>query len=182
MLGLDETSKTTQNLIRTRECVINLAPSTMVDAVDRLALVTGTPEVPAHKLRKGYRYEPDKFKTARVTALASEKVAPPRVMECPIHLEGVVDRIHPFGEAGSGVVSFEVRTVRAHVEEELLVPDRRNHVDAVKWDPLIMKFCEYFGRGEMLRTSSLARGWDMPPQPLEPTVYPKPEQDFPNVV
>ncbi|WP_328541126.1 flavin reductase family protein [Streptomyces sp. NBC_00344] len=162
MLGLDETSKTTQNLVRTKECVINLVPSSLVDAVDRLALVTGTLNVPQHKLRKGYRCEPDKFGAAGLTVISSDEVEPPRVAECPIQLEASIDRIHPFGEADSGLLAFDARVVRAHVQEELLVPDRRNHVDADKWDPLIMKFCEYYGRGENLQPSSLARGWGMP--------------------
>jgi flavin reductase (DIM6/NTAB) family NADH-FMN oxidoreductase RutF len=39
MLGLDETSKTTENLAARGECVLNLASSDMVSAVDRLTLL-----------------------------------------------------------------------------------------------------------------------------------------------
>jgi flavin reductase (DIM6/NTAB) family NADH-FMN oxidoreductase RutF len=162
MLGLDETSRTTENLARTGECVLSLPSSELVAAVDRLALLTGSPVVPRHKQEKGYRYEADKFGAAELTPMPSEKVAPPRVAECPVHLEAVVDRIHPFAEADSGVVAVDARIVRVHVEEELLVPDRPRYVDADRWDPLIMKFCEFYGDGRNLHASRLARGWQMP--------------------
>jgi flavin reductase (DIM6/NTAB) family NADH-FMN oxidoreductase RutF len=42
MLGLRAQSKTPQNMIRTRECVLNLPSVDLVDAVDRLALTTGS--------------------------------------------------------------------------------------------------------------------------------------------
>ncbi|MCZ0206089.1 flavin reductase family protein [Streptomyces sp. UMAF16] len=162
MLGLDETSHTTKNLISTGECVLNLASSDLVGAVDRLALLTGSPVVPDHKLRKGYRYERDKFKAAGLTETASEKVRPPRVAQCPVHLEAVVDRVHPFGEDGSGLVAVEARVVRVHVEESLLVPGERRHIDADRWDPLIMKFCEFYGNSRNVHPSRLASAWAIP--------------------
>ncbi|HEV2641006.1 MAG TPA: flavin reductase [Actinocrinis sp.] len=61
MLGLAAGSKTTRNMLRTGECVLNLPSDLLAPAVDRLALTTGTDPVPAGKLRRGYRHEPDKF-------------------------------------------------------------------------------------------------------------------------
>ncbi|MEU5084873.1 MULTISPECIES: flavin reductase family protein [Streptomyces] len=162
MLGLDETSQTTRNLIRTRECVLNLASPELAHAVDRLALLTGSRVVPGHKLRKGYRYERDKFEAAGLTEMASEKVRPPRVAQCPVHLEAVVDRVHPFGEEGSGLVAVEARVVRVHVEESLLVPGSRRHIDADRWDPLIMKFCGFYGNSRNVHPSRLAMAWGIP--------------------
>src|SRR4029078_8255213 len=49
MLGLAAASRTTQNLLRTGEAVLNLASADMVDHVDRLALLTGSPELSPHK-------------------------------------------------------------------------------------------------------------------------------------
>jgi flavin reductase (DIM6/NTAB) family NADH-FMN oxidoreductase RutF len=162
MLGLDETSQTTRNLIKTRECVLNLASPELAGAVDRLALLTGSRVVPGHKLRKGYRYERDKFEAAGLTETASEKVRPPRVAQCPVHLEAVVDRVHPFGEEGSGLVAVEARVVRVHVEESLLVPGSRRHIDADRWDPLIMKFCGFYGNSHNVHPSRLATAWGIP--------------------
>jgi flavin reductase (DIM6/NTAB) family NADH-FMN oxidoreductase RutF len=79
-------SQTTKNLLRERECVLNLPSPELVAAVDRLALLTGSPEMTPHKVEKGYRHEPDKFE-AGLTPLAADLVAAPLVAECPIQLE-----------------------------------------------------------------------------------------------
>jgi flavin reductase (DIM6/NTAB) family NADH-FMN oxidoreductase RutF len=162
MLGMGNRSKTTENLLRERECVINLVPSTLVDAVDLLAPLTGTDPVPERKAAKGYRFEPDKFGAAGLTPQESAVVKAPRVLESPIQLECVVEAAHGFGGTAT---AFEVRVVRAHIEEGLLVPGT-DYVDPVGWDPLIMKFCEYFGGAENLRRSTLAEAWRMPHQGL----------------
>ena len=60
VLGLSTASKTTQNLRRTRECVLNLPSDAEVAAVNRLARTTGSDPVPEQKLRRGYRFERDK--------------------------------------------------------------------------------------------------------------------------
>jgi flavin reductase (DIM6/NTAB) family NADH-FMN oxidoreductase RutF len=62
-------SKTTQNMIRTDECVLNLPSVNEVAAVNRLALTTGSDPVPEFKLRKGYRHEADKFVIAGLTTM-----------------------------------------------------------------------------------------------------------------
>jgi flavin reductase (DIM6/NTAB) family NADH-FMN oxidoreductase RutF len=161
MLGLDETSQTTHNLARTGECVLNLAHPALVPAVDRLALLTGSRTVPEHKLAKGYRHEADKFAAAGLTPQPSEKVRPPRVAECLIQLEATVNRIHRFGKAGSRV-AIDVQVVRAHIAEELLMPGSTRYVDPDGWDPLIMKFLEFYGEGRNLHPSRLAEGWGVP--------------------
>ncbi|MEI4861473.1 hypothetical protein Q8G41_28185, partial [Klebsiella pneumoniae] len=77
MLGLGQMGQTSDNLIRTRECVINLPSQDLVAHVDRLALTTGRNPVPEKKVQWGYRHEPDKFGVAGFTAVKSEVVAPP---------------------------------------------------------------------------------------------------------
>lgn len=161
MLGLDDTSQTTANLLRERECVLNLPSSAMADAVDRLALLTGSPVVPPGKVRHGYRYEPNKFAAAGLTEQPSDLVRAPRAAECPVQLECRVTAAHPFGSPVPGATAFQVEVVRVHVEEELIIPGT-DHIDPLKWDPLIMKFCEFFGGAGNLRPSRLAEGWNMP--------------------
>lgn len=158
VLGLADTSQTAANLRRERECVLNLASSAQVDAVDRIALLTARPEVPPHKVKRGYTFSRTKFAAAGLTEEPADLVSPPRARECPIQLECRLDAAHPVGD---GATAFHVSVVRAHVAEELLIPGT-HYVDPVAWDPLIMKFCEYFGDGENLRQSSLASGWQMP--------------------
>ncbi|MFB6394218.1 flavin reductase family protein [Polymorphospora lycopeni] len=168
MLGLGNSGQTTANLLRERQCVLNLPSASMVDAVDRLALTTAAPVVPAHKAAIGYRYEPDKFAAAGLTEQAAELVAAPRVAQCPIQLECEVDAAHQFGGPEPHATAFQVRVVRAHVAQDLLVPGT-HYVDPVRWDPLIMKFCEFFGGGDNVYPSRLAEGWQMPHQ-LRPTM------------
>jgi len=156
MLGLGQMGQTSDNLIRTRECVINLPSADLVTHVDRLALTTGKNPVPEKKRQWGYRYEPDKFGTAGLTPVASESVAPPRVRECPVQMEGIVHDFRSFGK-NVGANAFEVHIVKLHVHEELLIGDGvRPHIDPVRWRPLIMSFCRFFGVGEEVHPSRLA--------------------------
>ena len=161
MLGLGSSSRTTQNLLRTGECVLNLAPSDLVDHVDRLALLTGTPELSEHKRATGYRYEPRKFEAAGLTPQASELVLPDRVLECPIQLECVVSGHHIIDTDSTSAQAIHVSVVRAHVDDPVRLPGTA-YVDPQAWDPLIMKFCDFFGSGEPLVPSRLAAGWGMP--------------------
>jgi flavin reductase (DIM6/NTAB) family NADH-FMN oxidoreductase RutF len=78
MLGFEAVSKTPQNIIRKGECVINLPSVGQLDAVNRLAMKTGSNPVPAGKRLRGYRYEANKFAAAGLTSISSEVVAPPR--------------------------------------------------------------------------------------------------------
>src|SRR5215469_12328630 len=57
VLGLDASSKTPENMVRTGECVLNLPSVEEVGAVDRLAKLTGTNPTPARKIDRGYRHE-----------------------------------------------------------------------------------------------------------------------------
>jgi flavin reductase (DIM6/NTAB) family NADH-FMN oxidoreductase RutF len=161
MLGLGRSGQTTANLQRERECVLNLASSSMVDAVDRLALTTGRNPVPESKARQGYQYRPDKFAVAQLTEQAADLVQAPRIAECPIQLEARLTRTHNLGPEGDVAVAFEVEVVRTHIDESLIIPGT-HHVDPVGWDPLIMKFTEFFGGGRPVHPSRLAEAWKMP--------------------
>ena len=161
MLGMGDGSQTAANLRRHGQCVLNLPSSAMVDAVDRIALTTGKREIAEYKKSQGYEYVADKFARGGLNRLASDLVEPPRVAECPIQLECEVVRAHAFGAPDVTAHGYEVRVLRAHVEEALLVPGTA-YVDPLKWDPLIMKFCDFFGGGVNVHPSRLAEGWNMP--------------------
>lgn len=173
MLGLGTMGKTSDNLIRAHECVINLPSDEVVKSVDRLALTTGKNPVPEKKTGWGYRYEPDKFGIAGLTPVASVAVNPPRIVECPVQMEGIVHEWRPFGKNVSAN-AFEVHIVKLHVEESLLdETGPRPHIDPEKWRPLIMSFCRFFGMGDEVYPSRLANSNFMkivkdgvPPQPV----------------
>lgn len=155
MLGLSSKSQTVANMIRERECVLNLPSVDLIPAIDRLTLLTGRNPVPASKAARGYRFEAEKFEIAGLTRLPSQCVRPPRVKECPVHLEATFVKLHPFEEPSS-LVALEVRIEKVHVEERLLMEANPNYVDPSKWNPTIMNFCEYFGLGPQLSASKLA--------------------------
>src|ERR1700722_13254391 len=81
LLGFEGVSKTPQNIIRTGECVLNLPSDAQVDAVNRLAYLTGSNPVPAGKTKRNYQFKEDKFGASGMTATASETVAAARALE-----------------------------------------------------------------------------------------------------
>lgn len=140
MLGLASSSRTTANLHREGECVLNLPDAGMVAHVDRIAKTTGSSPVPEAKLARGYRHVADKFACAGLTAVPSDTVAPPRAAECPLQLEATLVRSHRF--AGSAC-ALEVQVERIHADERILAePDR---IDPDAWRPLIMSFQRFYG-------------------------------------
>lgn len=161
VLGLADTGQTSANLKREREGVLNMAPSSIAAAVDRIGLLTGNPRISDAKRGRGYRYERDKFGAAGLTEQPADLVRAPRVAECPIQLECVVEATHPLDGPDLHATAFDLRVVRAHVEDDLIIPGT-HYVDPVGWDPLIMKFCEFFGGGGPVHSSRLAGGWKMP--------------------
>ena len=161
ILGLSTVSQTTKNMQRTGECVLNLASVDNVAAVDRLARTTGSDPVPVGKLRRGYRFEPEKFAIAGLTPVASETVAAPHVLECPVHLEAKVESIRGVGEDDPAlrghIACIEVRIQRVHLAPSIIRTDAPDHVDPDKWRPLIMSFQNFYGLGPQVHASTLAQ-------------------------
>ena len=149
MLGLNATSKTSENMIRTGECVLNLPSANEVEAVDRIAMTTGSNPVPENKKPRGYVYEPHKFERAHLTAIPSNSVRPPRVLECPVQMEAMVMARHGINEDNPKlkgfVLVFEVKVVKVHAHPSILKGDVPNQVDPDKWKPLIMSFQKFYG-------------------------------------
>jgi flavin reductase (DIM6/NTAB) family NADH-FMN oxidoreductase RutF len=160
LLGLAASSQTTGNLMRSGECVLNLPSVSEVDAIDRLALTTGSNPVPEFKRAMGYRYEPDKFAAAGLTPVASATVAAPRVRECPVHLEASVATTHAMGEDDPSqkgrIVCLEARIQRVHADESILMAGEAHRIDPDAWRPVLMSFQQLYGLGGRLRPSRLA--------------------------
>jgi flavin reductase (DIM6/NTAB) family NADH-FMN oxidoreductase RutF len=170
MMGFEAVSQTAKNVIRTGECVINLPSQDMVDCINRLSRTTGSNPVPAGKALRGYRYEADKFGAAGLTPMASETVASPRVLECPIQLEATLVRVnsvmadeYDYSQHErckectlEGITCLEVRIQRVHVAPSLLMARDQNRIDPDLWRPMIMSFCRYYGLGPEIAHSKLA--------------------------
>jgi flavin reductase (DIM6/NTAB) family NADH-FMN oxidoreductase RutF len=151
VLGLARSSKTTQNMLRTRECVLNLPSDDMVATVNRLARTTGSDPVPAAKLIRGYRHEKDKFGIAGLTPGAGDLVAAPRARECAVQLEARVEDVHEMAALDDAFrgkfIAIEVNIVRVHADESILMAGEPNRIDPDKWRPLIMSFQQFYGLG-----------------------------------
>ena len=149
VLGLARNSKTTENMIRTGECVLNLPSADLVAAVDRLARTTGSDPVPPGKLYRGYRHERDKFELSGLTALVSETVNAPRVAECPVQMEAKIAYVHEMAQDDAAwrgnLVAIEVRITRVHAHPGIMMDGVDNRIDPDKWRPLIHSFQEFYG-------------------------------------
>jgi flavin reductase (DIM6/NTAB) family NADH-FMN oxidoreductase RutF len=149
MLGLARNSKTTANMIRSGECVLNLPSADFVGAVDRLARTTGSDPVPPGKIRRGYRHEKDKFALCGLTAVAGETVAAPRAAECPVQIEAKVAHVHDMAQEDAtwrgNLVAIEVRVTRVHAHPEIMMEGEVDRIDPDKWRPLIMSFQQFYG-------------------------------------
>ena len=158
LLGLQANSKTVENLRRTGQMVINMASVDQVSAVDRLAKTTGSAVVPGDKLARGFRFEARKFETAGLTAVPSETIAPPRVLECPVQLEARLVAERPLDEGGpleAFLTTFEMRVHRIHIDHTILMDGQADRIDPDKWRPLIFNFQQFYGLGPKAHHSTL---------------------------
>ncbi len=149
MLGLASNSKTTENMIRTGECVLNLPSADLVDAVNRLARTTGSSPVPAGKIKRGYRHEKNKFEISGLTPLPGQTVAAPRAAQCPVQIEAKVAHVHQMAQEDEvwrgSLTAVEVRVTRVHAHPEIMMDGEPNRIDPDKWRPLIMSFQQFYG-------------------------------------
>ena len=162
VLGLATVSKTTRNLLRTGQCVLNLPSDSMAGVVDRIARTTGSNPVPEGKRRRGYRFLADKFGTARLTPVASLTVRPPRALECPVQMEAELEAAHPIAEADPAwrgrSLALHVRVRKIHASTDILMDGEADRIDPDKWRPLIMSFQHFYGlTPEKVHGSQLAK-------------------------
>jgi flavin reductase (DIM6/NTAB) family NADH-FMN oxidoreductase RutF len=150
MLGLECASKTYENLMATKECVVNLADHSLFDKVESIATLTGADPVPDYKKGR-YRYEADKFKAGGFSKMDAEQVKPPRIAECLLQLEAVLKEVIVISddpkETGD-TAAVAVRVVRIHAHESIIADS--DHIDPAKWNPLIYNFRHYRELGREL--------------------------------
>jgi flavin reductase (DIM6/NTAB) family NADH-FMN oxidoreductase RutF len=152
LLGISLQTQTIENLRERPDCVVNLPSPDLWPNVERLAPLTGRNPVP-HGKDSRFRFERDKFGASGLTAIASERVAAPRVKECPAQLEARVRRIHDLAGdqrllSSGGAAAVEVEVLRVHVRQDLVLES--NYVNPHAWQPLIYNFRHYFGLGQEL--------------------------------
>jgi flavin reductase (DIM6/NTAB) family NADH-FMN oxidoreductase RutF len=151
-LGMAHAGKSYQNLLRTKQLVINVPSASEVNSVERIAPTTGCDPVPDYKIEMGYRFEADKFAIGGFTAIAAKHVNAVRVAECPLQLEARVLAIHNAteveGEAPE-VAVIETEVVCVHAHRNLIVPGTQR-IDTQQWRPLFYVFRDYYSTGDKL--------------------------------
>lgn len=102
---------TLRNLEATREFVVNLVPSALVESMNATAASLPHGE--------------SEFARFDVPAEPSARVRPPRVAGSPVAFECVLDRIVRISEGPAGGNAVFGRIVHFHVADAVLGPDRR---------------------------------------------------------
>lgn len=117
----DNTTKhTLENVLQTREVVINVVSYAMVQQMS----------LASTEYDKGV----NEFEKAGFTMLPSEEVTPFRVAEAPVQFECRVTRVEPLGtEGGAGNLIFS-EVVKMHIRKEMLGEDGR--LDPRRLDPV----------------------------------------------
>ena len=72
-------------------------------------------------------YEKHKFEVAGLTHVASKTIAPPRVLECPVQLEAVLESERSLmadGPMEGFLMTFEMRIQRVHIERTICAGPR----------------------------------------------------------
>ena len=144
VLGLASTGQGAENLLRERECVLNLPSDASWAQVEGIARTTGRSPVPDYKARMGYEHAADKFALGGFTELASEVVRPPRILECPLQIETELVAAHEIPSEPVSYLIAETRALRVHAERDIVIPGT-HHVDTGRWRPLFYVFRHYFG-------------------------------------
>lgn len=143
VLGLETSSRTSQNLVARGEITVSFPSPDLVPAIEAIGNTTGVEKVPADKEGR-YTFVKDKFALAHLTPQPSTHVRPPRVLECELQLEGRLLR------ATSGVGDYlmaEVAVVAVHARPHLIVAGTQ-HIDPRRWQPTIYSYRHYFGLGD----------------------------------
>lgn len=114
----NSTKHTLENILKTKEVVINIVSHAMVHQVS----------LSSTEYAKGI----NEFTKAGFTELASEKVKPPRVAEAPVQFECKVNDVIALGEEGGAGNLIIVEVVQMHIDETIL--DNDGKIDPIKID------------------------------------------------
>ena len=141
VIALVKLNQAYENVIAVPEVVLNLPNASMWEQVEKIAPYTAKDPVPAQKAAK-YTHTDDKCALGGFTPLASDKVRPPRVAECPIQAEAKVVNVND----RNGYVLLELEIVQVHAQDHLVMEG--NKINPLQWEPLIYNFKHYYGIGE----------------------------------
>lgn len=153
VLGLSTQGQSFTNLQNHTGLVINLPSGKLWEHIERIAPTTGVQDVPDYKQAQGYTFEGHKFERSGLTSAASETVKPLRVADCPLQLEATLLTQHAMTsvkeDGAMNLTIIETRVQKVHAHASIVIAGT-NHVDSLKWQPLLYVFRHYFSTGERL--------------------------------
>ena len=112
------------------ELVINIPTENILRQTDFCGTVSGR--------------ETNKFSATGFTAASAAIVKPPLIAECPINLEGTVDKILPLGTHDL----FICKIVASHIDEALL--DKTGKVDTARIKPFVYLATDYWSLNQKI--------------------------------
>lgn len=128
--GTDATLKDTyNNLIATRECVINVVTHSMVEQVS-LASAEFPPDV-------------DEFIKSGLTPINSDLVKPKRVKESPFQMECKLLEMKSYGEGGASANLAICEVIKFHIDENIFTT---GIIDPIKIDLVARMSANYYTR------------------------------------
>lgn len=142
ILGIGIGGQALENLQTHPECVLNIPDPGLWKNVEKLAPYTGKNPVPIYKKEIGFTFKKEKFLVSGLTEVKSQTVKPLRIRECPIQIEAKVLKIR-VPEYTNAMAIVETQVQRVHAHEDILIDNE--HIDPLKWSPLIYNFRHYFG-------------------------------------
>ncbi len=153
----DNTTKhTLENVLNTKEVVINIVSYAMVQQMSLSSTEYG----------KGV----NEFIKAGFTELKSDKIKPPRVAEAPVQIECKVNEVISLGEEGGAGNLVICEVVKLHINEDIL--DQNGTIDPFKIDTVSRLGGNWYGRPKHglfevpKPLSSLGMGVDRLPETL----------------
>jgi flavin reductase (DIM6/NTAB) family NADH-FMN oxidoreductase RutF len=145
-------AKTTRNMIRTGECVLNLPSEKDAVAVGRLAGLVGADSERGAALGLERGYINTEFKSTRFLPAPSEVVSVPRAENCPVQLEGRVTGRRILNRQGSvwghHTLTQEVRILRVYLDPSIGLHDALDGNGPNRWRPLMTRLREAYAGGE----------------------------------
>jgi flavin reductase (DIM6/NTAB) family NADH-FMN oxidoreductase RutF len=130
--GRDNSAKDTLlNVREVPEAVVNICDYALVE---QLSLASAE-----------YQRGTSEFAKAGLTEAASTQVRPPRVAECPVAFECVVEQVIALGEAPGHGNLVVCRVVQAHIREAILL-DGRPGIDPLKFEAVSRLGGDWYSR------------------------------------
>jgi len=126
----NKTKDTLHNIQATKECVIHSVPHHLVR---QMALTS------IH-----YPSEVNEFEKAGLTAIPSDIVRPPRILESPTHMECKVYDIITLGSSGGAGHLILCEVVKLHIDKQVI--DEHNRIDPEKLDLMGRMGRSYYAR------------------------------------